>query len=169
METGLNDLEGLRIAMDIERRGYHFYEMAYEKFSAPEIKELFRELRDEEQEHLETFTRYFEEIEQTKDAYSTEYLFDPAYTSYLTVLAESHVFPKEEDAPAVFAHIKTPVDVLQLAMQAEKDSILFYGELADCSKFESARQAFRKLKEEEKRHAVELGKKIQQLQQENKA
>ena len=32
METNLNDLEGLRIAMDIEARGYHFYQGAYDRF-----------------------------------------------------------------------------------------------------------------------------------------
>ena len=37
METNLNDLEGLRIAMDIESRGYNFYKGAYEKFQDAKV------------------------------------------------------------------------------------------------------------------------------------
>ena len=57
METNLNDLEGLRIAMDIEGRGYHFYQGAYDRFKDAKVKAIFQMLRDEEEVHLDTFTR----------------------------------------------------------------------------------------------------------------
>ena len=165
MESNLNDLEGLRIAMDIESRGYRFYQMAYDKFSDPKTKELFKTLRDEEEVHLQTFTKYFEEIEKTKEAHSTEYLFDDEYSGYLTALAETHVFPKEKDAAQALSAIKTPVDALRLALQAEKDSVLFYGELVECSKFESAREVFGRLREEERHHTVAIAKRLALLRQ----
>jgi len=163
MEKNLNDLEGLRIAMDIESRGYHFYKGAYEKFADPTVKAIFKMLMEEEEVHLKTFTKYFEEIEATKEAHETEYLFDPEISGYLTVLADSHVFPTKEEAPAVLAKISNPKDVLTLAVAAEKDSVLFYAELVECSKFEKARIIFEKLKREEQMHVVKITKQIQAL------
>ena len=163
MATELNDLEGLRISMDIENRGYNFYRTAYEKFSDPKIKQIFKMLMEEEAEHLKTFTHYFEEIEQTKEAHSTDYLFDPEVSGYLTVLAESSVFPPVGEINDLLGKIKTPLEVLILAMRAEKDSILFYSELIEQAKFPQAKKVFQKLKLEEQHHTLELGKKIQEI------
>ena len=163
METNLNDLEGLRIAMDIEGRGYHFYQGAYDRFKDAKVKAIFKMLRDEETVHLDTFTRYFEEIGATKEAHETEYLFDPEVSGYLTVLAENRVFPAQEDAAAVLERIDDPKGVLQLALEAEKNSVLFYAELAECSKFEKARIIFEKLKKEEQAHVVKITRQIQAL------
>ena len=163
METNLNDLEGLRIAMDIESRGYNFYKGADEKFQDAKVKPIFKMLMDEEAVHLKTFTKYFEEIGATKEAHETEYLFDDDISGYLTVLAESHVCLTEADAPAVLAKISDPKDVLTLAVAAEKDSVLFYAELVECSKFEKARIIFDKLKKEEQGHVVKITKQIKAL------
>ncbi|SDL47863.1 Rubrerythrin [Dendrosporobacter quercicolus] len=43
-----------------------------------------------------------------------------------------------------------------MAIQAEKDSILFYDELAAKAKFEDARKIFAVLKSEEQTHVVKL-------------
>ena len=163
METNLNDLEGLRIAMDIEGRGYHFYQGAYDRFKDAKVRAIFKMLRDEEEVHLDTFTRYFEEIGATKEAHETEYLFDPEVSGYLTVLAENRVFPAQEDAAAVLERIDDPKGVLQLALEAEKNSVLFYAELVECSKFEKARIIFEKLKKEEQAHVVKITRQIQAL------
>ena len=163
METNLNDLEGLRIAMDIEGRWYHFYQGAYDRFKDAKVKAIFKMLRDEEEVHLDTFTRYFEEIGATKEAHETEYLFDPEVSGYLTVLAENRVFPAQEDAAAVLERIDDPKGVLQLALEAEKNSVLFYAELVECSKFEKARIIFEKLKKEEQAHVVKITRQIQAL------
>jgi rubrerythrin len=163
MEAYLNDLEGLRIAMDIENRGYNFYKLAYEKFSGQKVATLFKMLMEEENVHLDTFTRYFEEIGKYKEAHDTEYLFDPEISGYLTVLAEAHVFPTPEDAPDVLDKIRSPKSVLILAVNAEKDSVLFYAALAECSKFPQAREIFERLKKEEQGHVVKISNKIKAL------
>mgnify|MGYP000019315924 FL=1 len=163
METNLNDLEGLRIAMDIEGRGYHFYQGAYDRFKEDKVRAIFKMLRDEEAVHLDTFTHYFEEIGATKEAYETEYLFDPEVSGYLTVLAEARVFPAKEETATVLAGINDPKDALELALEAEKNSVLFYDELSECSKFEQARQVFEKLKKEEQLHVVKIARQLQQL------
>ena len=50
-----------------------------------------------------------------------------------------------------------------LALEAEKNSVLFYDELSECSKFEQARQVFEKLKKEEQLHVVKIARQLQQL------
>lgn len=164
METRLNDLEGLRMAMDIESRGQEFYTLAEKKFTDPAIKRLFHYLAAEEAIHLETFSSYFDELSAGKEAYETEYLFDEAYSGYLTALADTHVFPPKEEADKVLAAIQTPADALRLALQAEKDSVLFYGELAACSRFEAAKLIFRRLKDEERGHTLTLTRRLKELQ-----
>ena len=165
METNMNDLEGLRIAMDIEARCYNFYKMAFEKFTDEKIKALFKMLMEEEDEHLKIFSKYFEELTTHKEAHDSEYLFDPDVAGYITVLAESHVFPSKEKAPQVLAKIDSSREVLALAMGAEKDSILLYTELIACSKFPQAREVFTKLKHEEQGHVRELSQKIKEILQ----
>jgi rubrerythrin len=151
-----SDLEGLRIAMAIEARGRDFYQQAFEKTQEENHKNLFCLLKNEEIIHFETFTKIFSKINENKDAASEEYLFDPETSRYLTVLAEGHIFPTEENAEVKIAAVTTVEEILTMAIQAEKDSILFYDELANKSKFEEARKIFTVLKAEEQTHVVKL-------------
>ncbi len=47
----LEELEILKGAMDVERRGYHMYAKAAAEVSSPRAKELFEHLAEEEQNH----------------------------------------------------------------------------------------------------------------------
>ncbi len=156
MENYFSDLEGLRLAMEVETRGREFYRHAHQHATQQEHKDLFLLLMTEELQHLETFTKIFNIIAERKEAHSTDYLFDHESSRYLTVLAESHVFPKEADAQAKIAELKTIQAILQTAMQAEKDSILLYDEMANHAKFEDAKKIFQVLKAEEQTHVVKL-------------
>ncbi len=156
MEKLFSDLEGLRIAMEIEARGREFYQKAYDKAGKPEHKDLFILLKDEETHHLETFTNMFNKVKENKEAHSEEYLFDPETSRYLTVLVEDHIFPKKEKAAAKIDELLTIEAILTAAIQAEKDSILFYDELAINSKFPDAKKIFLALKAEEQAHVVKL-------------
>lgn len=116
----------------------------------------------EEAVHLDTFDGYFEEIGATKEAYETEYLFDPEVSGYLTVLAEAPCIPCEGRGSDGICGINDPKDALELALEAEKNWFC-YDELSECSKFEQARQVFEKLKKEEQLHVVKIALMLQQL------
>lgn len=151
-----SDLEGLRIAMSIEACGRDFYQQAYEQATEESHKSLFLLLKSEEDNHYETFSAIFKKVNEKKEAGADEYLFDPESSRYLTVLAEGHVFPTAENAKMTIAAATTIAEILKMAIQAEKDSILFYDELANQSKFEEAREIFTVLKAEEQTHVVKL-------------
>lgn len=151
-----SDLEGLRIAMAIEARGRDFYQQAFDRAKEDAHKDLFCLLKNEEVIHFETFTKIFNTLNENKEAASEEYLFDPESSRYLTVLAEGHIFPTVEKAELKIAEVTTIQEILEMAIQAEKDSILFYDELASKSKFEDAKKIFTTLKAEEQTHVVKL-------------
>lgn len=156
MENLFSDLEGLRIAVEIETRGREFYHQAYQQASQPAHKELFLLLMNEEIHHQEKFTEIYNVVKARKEAHADDYLFDPDTSRYLTVIAEHHVFPRPADAAQKIAELKTVEAILATAMHAEKDSILFYDELAAHAKFAEARQIFAALKAEEQTHVVKI-------------
>ena len=156
METLFSDLEGLRIAIDIETRGQEFYRQAAVYAKKAEHKDLFETLMNEESQHRETFMKIYNKVKEQKDAFNDDYLFDADTSRYLTVLAEGHVFPDATKSAHKIAELDTVGAVLAAAIQAEKDSILFYDELACHAKFEVARNIFELLKKEEQGHVVKL-------------
>ncbi|MCE5284417.1 MAG: ferritin family protein [Pelosinus sp.] len=163
MEKSFSDLEGLRMAMEIEKRGAAFYKKAYDKVSESQAKAMFKALMEEEQEHFKTFTDFFNQIAVLKEAHNAEYLFDDEISKYLTVLVESHVFPAETNAERIINELESAENIIKLAMRAEKDSILLYDELAKYSKFDTSREIFLKLKNEEQGHVIEINAKLKQL------
>lgn len=150
-----SDLEGLRIAVDMEARGRDFYKKAYEKADNKEHKALFKLLMDEEISHYDQFTKLYNKIKENKLSDADDYLFDQETSQYLTVLAEPHIFPKDK-ADKALPELKSITDILKAAIQDEKDSILFYDALAKCAKFEETRNVFNLLKMEEQTHVVKL-------------
>jgi rubrerythrin len=156
MGNMFSDLEGLRIAIAMEARGRDFYHQAYEQSYKQDQKELFLWLKTEETHHLDRFTKLYNILKDRQEAHSDDYLFDPETSRYLTVIAEEHIFPKPYDAQKQIAELKTVAGVLQVALQAEKDSVLFYDELAAHAKFPEAKDVFRILKSEEQRHVIKI-------------
>ncbi|WP_371370683.1 ferritin family protein [Sporomusa aerivorans] len=150
-----SDLEGLRIAIDMEARGRDFYKKAYEYAKTKEHKDLFLLLMNEEIHHYEQFSSLYDTIKESKLGDAGDYLFDPETSKYLTVLAEPHIFPKDK-AEKILPEFNGIADILKSALQDEKDSILFYDALAKCAKFEEARKIFNQLKAEEQTHVVKL-------------
>lgn len=156
METMFNDLEGLRIAVDIETRGQEFYRQAASYAKTAEHQDLFEALMNEESQHRKTFMKIYNQVKEHKDAVNDDYLFDVDTSRYLTILAESHVFPDVSKSSHKIAELDTTAAILAVAIQAEKDSILFYDELARQAKFDEARTIFELLKKEEQGHVVKL-------------
>lgn len=153
MQNLFSDLEGLRIAMALEQRGRDFYRKAYDNAEKEEHKTLFLLLMNEEIHHYNTFSNLFEQLKQNKEAHTEAYMFDLEVSRYLTILAEGHIFPGKADKEVNFKSITA---ILEAAIQAEKDSVLFYDELACHAKFDDAKKIFAALKAEEQTHIVKL-------------
>jgi rubrerythrin len=150
-----SDLEGLRIAMGMEENGYAFYKKAQEASRREEHKALFAKLAEEESIHLKKFTQMYNDLKAKKQAESDEYLFDADASKYLTALSSPEMFT-EDAAAELKKSVKTVRELLKMAIQDEKEAVLFYDALAKNSKFEDTKKIFSALKAEEQSHIVRL-------------
>ena len=158
-----NDLEALRIAVDIEKRGEKFYTAAADKFGESGIKEMFLDLAQQERDHARTFERLYGEAISVKEKYDDTYLFEPEISAYLSAMVETAMFPSDEKLIETLSKVDKVEDVINLGIRAEKDSILFYTEMIIYSKLVEAKDAFRKLLGEEKQHLLDLMAKLKEV------
>ncbi|BBB90823.1 MAG TPA: ferritin family protein [Methylomusa anaerophila] len=178
-----SDLEGLRMAVNMEKEGVEFYRQAQDRTSNPEHKLLFGFLMQEELNHAAKFESMYERLKQNKQAGDEEYLFDADVSRYLQTLVETHIFPRNNpfiNEPDIANGVLetgwqtqipgqsnagqlTTKTILCLALQAEKDSILFYDEMMNNAKFPDAKQIFAELKAEEQSHVEKLQELIRTL------
>lgn len=171
-----SDLEGLRIAIDIEKNGFEFYQKAYESTTNLEHKLLLGFLMQEESNHAAQFQAIYEKLQQNKTTSDEEYLYDAEVSRYLQALVETLIFPQNNPfannsdlANGVLEsgwQWQTPgendVDkvslntILRIALQAEKDSIFFYDEMVKNARFPEAKQIFAEFKAEEQAHVEKI-------------
>ena len=116
-EFNANDI--FEIAIKIEQNGALFYRNAAEKIDDKENKQFLLELAAMEDDHEKTFADMQKELKGEETAPT---FFDPDNENilYLKALADARVFAKKEELANDFKNI------LYSAVQAEKDSIVFY-------------------------------------------
>jgi rubrerythrin len=120
-----NAREVFDIGVQIEANGKAFYEAAAKKTAETGMREFFRELAAWEATHIQLFTELRDALPA---AAGNVPLFDPNDEAaiYLQATADSHVFVKNKDMLGLVAGCKGPLDILEVAMTFEKDSVVFY-------------------------------------------
>ncbi|MDM8549129.1 ferritin family protein [Desulfobacterales bacterium HSG2] len=119
MSYDFNADDVFEMAEQLERNGQKFYKDAAEGVDDPSHKELLLKLADMEVEHEKTFAALRSEL-SAKEKEST--VFDPQGEAglYLKALADTRVFfEKTVDTSSM-------KEILKAAIEAEKDSIVFY-------------------------------------------
>ncbi|MGI6141891.1 MAG: ferritin family protein [Caldicoprobacterales bacterium] len=155
-QSNFNDLEALKIAIQIERRGEVFYEKSMYLAPNDSVSQMLAELAEQERDHAATFQEIYNELSQHKQNFDDEYLYNPEVSAYLRAMVETSVFPSDELQEEIMRDIKDITDVLAIGIQAEKDSILFYTEMIINARYIEAKDAFRRLLKEEKKHLIDL-------------
>lgn len=146
-----NAVEVIEMAKDIEKRGKDFYVNQAEKTHNDGLKELFKKLAADEEDHYERFCELSDVIKDaTKE--EAEYVYDQEVSAYLEAIVEFSIFPADETV-----QIDKIEQALQIAIYAEKDSILFYQEMLKHNEGQTA-IVIKKLIKEEKQHLLELVK-----------
>jgi len=163
-KSSINELEAIKMAINIEKRGEQFYRKAAEKFAdVSDIASVFLNLAKEEEDHARTFQRIYDDFADKNHKFDDTYLYEPEVEAYLYATVETTIFPSDEDNDDVLGEIQSPEDVLRLGIQMEKDSILFYTEMIIYSHLLEAKDAFRRLLKEEKKHLVDLKSKLDEM------
>lgn len=119
----LNVFEILDFAVFIEQSGYRFYVEAMKKFPDKKTVELFQYLADEEFKHERYFANMKKELPQTVAAEDDE------YESYMKDFCRSHSLANPEILEKKVRGVETFREVLDMALEFEKDSVIFFSEL----------------------------------------
>ena len=162
MSIYLNANEIFEVGVQIERNGKLFYETAAKQTQEGPAKKLFNELATWESHHIELFEKL---RNQLPEAAKKEDLFgaDPEMLMYIKATADSHVFVKNKDIPGLVSKLKAPQEVLDLAIQFEKDSVVFYTTMKMAVPEAFGRDQIDALANEEIRHIAILTKEKEKL------
>ncbi len=159
---GFNAEEVFQMAVELEDHGKVFYDRAAELVDDAGVKELFRYLGEEELKHK----RKFEELKASlpERAKGTS-VHDPhgEMNEYLKMMADMHVFRTTEGVEERLRNIKSAEDALRLAMEFEKDSVIFFLSMQDATEEEKGKELIGHLVKEEQDHLRRLTVKLIEL------
>jgi rubrerythrin len=119
--------EIINIAIEIERRGIAFYDVMTRSSGNAATRNIFQYLVDMERRHIQIFQSMLTEADknQVSKAHSAE------YAAYLQTLLDSAVFTNDMVTSELAVNAESDIEAMELAMGAEKDSILFYYGMKD--------------------------------------
>jgi len=160
MVVNLNASEIFEIAVQIERNGAKFYRRAAELFDDSRIRNLFLRLVDWEIAHEQVFADMRNELIAQGPELSTyetesDVIFDAQSMAGLAVFGNSL-------GPSVELTGKESItDILKIAIEKEKDSIIFYTGLKDFVPAEPGKDKIADIIKEEMHHVRILNQSLQ--------
>jgi rubrerythrin len=155
MIYGFNAGEVFKIAIDIEQNGQDFYEKAQAKTDDQTVKSIFSELAGEEIKHKARFKALMDELPDSAIG-STVWDPDNEIDQYLKMMADMHVFSKNASVDEQLASVDGALGALKLAMQFEKDSIVFFAEMQNLAENDQSKEKIGQLVREEQEHLKKL-------------
>ena len=151
MSVTFSGSELINIAIGIERRGIAFYDIMVRSTKNALARDVFQYLADMERQHVQIFQGMLGEA----DKYQLPETYAGEYTAYLKALVDSAVFTNDMAASEMAARADSDIEAMELAIIAEKDSILFYYEMKDIMP-QRAQETVNKIITEEKSHLRQL-------------
>ena len=151
MSISFSGSELINIAIGIEGRGIAFYDIMTKSTKSAVARDVFQYLAAMEREHIKIFQSMLAEA----DKYQMPTGYPGEYTAYLQALVDSAVFTDELVTSEIATYADNDIKAMELAIGAEKDSILFYYEMKDIMP-ERAQPTVDKIIAEEKSHLRQL-------------
>ena len=151
MPIAFSGSELINIAIGIERRGIAFYDTLARSTENATARDVFKYLADMEREHIQIFQGMLSEA----DKYQPPETYAGEYTAYLQALIDSVVFTDDMVNSQMAISADSDIKAVELAISAEKDSILFYYEMKDLMP-RRAQPTVDKIITEEKSHLRQL-------------
>jgi rubrerythrin len=163
MPVKYNANEIFLIAEHIERNGAKFYRKAAEKASDKEVKQMLLELAEMELGHLKTFEnmrRYLKIKEKENPVYDP----DNEASMYLATMAYSHGSEGRKSPTEELTGNETIPEILKIALNAEKDSVIYYFGLRSFVPPKAGRDRIEDIIAEEIEHITKLNNKLASLE-----
>jgi len=162
MSRKFNAIEVFEIAEQIERNGAVFYRRAAELFKDSDVGELFGKLADWEVEHEAVLADMRKELSAAPPELSA---FDP---EELPLDAKSMAglasFGLHSDPSRELTGCKTRADALKLALQKEKDTVVYYTGLKEFVRLATVIGKISDIIKEELRHIGILNQALEQCE-----
>ena len=114
--------EIVEIGIQIEKNGRDFYSALSRQSGSEKSKKIFAYLAEQEEEHMKVFQGILGTIEKYEpvEAYPGEYF------AYMGSLASGSVFTQKDKGKEIAAKVKSKQEAIDIGIQAEKDSVIFY-------------------------------------------
>lgn len=155
-----NDIEALKIAREIELRGADIYARALKIAKKDDVRKILEKLHSDELQHAAVFEQLSEQA--LKHAEDAEYYTEEA-SLFLSAFAAEIAFPGGLMKLGADNGFDDPRAVLAHAVQAEKNSILFYQEVMAASSNETLKKYLGDIAREERSHLMGLLTQIRDL------
>lgn len=162
MSVTFNADEVFEMAEQIERNGAQFYREAASKAPGNEIKEMFLNMASMEDGHLQTFQEMRKNLTEKEKG---ETAFDPYNEAslYLQALADSKGFEGMKSTTQKLTGQESMRELLEIAIGAEKNSVLYYVGLKDLVPAGAGRDQIEEIIREEVRHVADLRRRLTAL------
>jgi rubrerythrin len=162
MIFNFNAVEVFAIAIQIEENGKMFYDRGREIIKDPEVQKLFEELAQEEIKHKEKFESLKSQLPSSAAAAT---VFDPNHelNLYLKMMADQHVFISSTATRAQLDQISDARDALKLAIEFEKDSVIFFLSMQEATEGAKGKEFIGTLVKEEQAHLRRLSVELRKL------
>jgi rubrerythrin len=141
------------IAVGIEKNGVAYYSALSESVDNPQLKKTYLDLAEMERGHIRVFEDLRAALVHSGPVVTPD--VEEEYDAYLKALIGSAVFSDDKVARELALRVSGTAEALQLAIGAEKDSILFYTEMKGLVPARE-REAVERIIREEKTHLRDL-------------
>jgi len=122
MHKALNINEILDFAIKIEQNGYAFYTRVAKKFNNLKIMKLIHYLAEEELRH----EHLFKALKKKKGIFKPHESYEGEYSIYSEEFLRSHFLSTRESVNKSIKMIQDDIDVVDFAIDFEKDSVVFF-------------------------------------------
>jgi rubrerythrin len=152
MGSMLTSRDIVRIALEVEQTGMESYRAMKSATSDPELVKLFGYLESDEADHVGIFSRMFREVELNPGEMADP---SPEDQAHIETIMKSVVFEGPQAGIRRARAAKTPIEVLTLALQFERDAMLFWTRLFRLVR-EKDRPLVQKLIGQEEQHVQDI-------------
>ena len=146
--------EIIEMAVNIEKQGYTFYNNILKRVDlSDDLKKLITKLRDEEKLHEQIFLELRNKIDEFEIKGKSSW---EDAKSYIQSMVDTHIFNDPENAINLAASAKDFRELVNHAIQFEKDTLLFFYVFKQHVESEKAGAAIDKIIDEEACHVRKL-------------
>lgn len=153
MSVYFNADEVFEMAMDTERNGEAFYRKAMELAKDQSVRDRFKFLMEQEEEHYATFKKLKESLSGKESRPTAADPEDQGFL-YLDALVKSRLFTNVREAEELAEKVANEIEALKAALSFEKDTIIFFQTMKELTGENLGKDEIDRIIEEEHKHVI---------------